>query len=105
MWALALVASVKKPVDSMTTSAPISFQGSARVLAVGHGTVHPAEDRVVLQQVREGLVVGQVVDPDHLDVGARREERTVVVAADPAEAVDAYPNSHEGTLPGGAEVR
>ena len=28
-WALALVASVKKPVDSMTTSAPISPHGSA----------------------------------------------------------------------------
>jgi hypothetical protein len=28
-WALALVASVKNPVDSMTTSAPSSFQGSA----------------------------------------------------------------------------
>ena len=29
MCALALSASVKKPVDSMTTSAPRSFQGSA----------------------------------------------------------------------------
>jgi hypothetical protein len=30
----------------------------------------PAQDRVVLQQVGQGLVVGEVVDPDDLDVGA-----------------------------------
>ena len=34
-----------------------------------------AEDRVVLEQVSERLRVGQVVDPDPVDVGALRVER------------------------------
>ena len=54
----------------------------------------PAEDRVVLQQVGEGLVVGQVVDADDLDVGARRESGAEEVAADAAEAVDANADGH-----------
>ena len=36
-----------------------------------HVGVEAAEDRVVLEQVRQDGVVGQVVDADDLDVGAR----------------------------------
>ena len=68
MWAWALVASVKKPVDSTTTSAPRSphfrlagsrsakaaISWSPTVIAVvggRHVGVEAAEDRVVLEQV------------------------------------------------------
>jgi hypothetical protein len=47
-----------------------------------------AQDRVVLQQVRERLRVGQVVDGDPLDVGVLGLGGTEEVAADAAEAVD-----------------
>ena len=53
-----------------------------------------AEDGVELQQVRQGLVVGQVVDRDNLDVGAALEDGAEVVASDTTEAVDAYTNRH-----------
>ena len=111
--ALALVASVKKPVDSTTTSAPTSahfrlagsrsanaaISWSPTVIAVVGGrdvAVEPTQDAVVLQQVGQGLVVGQVVDADDLDVGAGRTHGTEEVAADPAEAVDTYTNGHCG---------
>ena len=110
-WALALVASVKKPVDSMTTSTPRSFHGrlpgsrSARILmvfaadldaVVGRGDLvgEAAEDRVVLQQVGQRLVVAEVVGGDDLDVGAGGDDGAEEVAADAAEAVDAYANGH-----------
>jgi hypothetical protein len=58
----------------------------------------PAEDRVVLEQVRQGGVVGEVVRPDDLDVGGPREvgrlHGAVEVAADAAEAVDAHADGH-----------
>ena len=106
-------ASVKRPVDSITTSTPRSFQGSFAGSLLGEGRdrlapptmisspvavdvgVEPAEDRVVLQQVRQGLVVGQVVDGDDLDVGTGRSDGAEEVAADPAEAVDTDTNGHE----------
>jgi hypothetical protein len=53
-----------------------------------------AQDAVVLQQVGERGVVGQVVDADDLDVRARGEHRPEEVAADTAEAVDANPDGH-----------
>ena len=45
-------------------------------------------DRVVLEQVGERLVVGDVVDGDELDVGAGLVRGAEDVAADAAEAVD-----------------
>ncbi len=54
-----------------------------------------AQDAVVLQQVRQGRVVGQVVDTDDLDVRALLKERAEVVATDAAKAVDAYADRHE----------
>ena len=53
-----------------------------------------AEDAVVLEQVREGLRVGQVVHADDLDVGAAGLEGSVEVAADAAKAIDTNANSH-----------
>jgi len=53
-----------------------------------------AEDRVVLQEVRHGLRVPEVVQRDDLDVGAQLLLRAEEVAADPAEAVDADPGCH-----------
>ncbi len=59
----------------------------------------PAQDRVEFQQVRQRGVVGDVVDRDHLDVGAGallllRQQGPVEVAPDSTEAVDAYSDRH-----------
>jgi hypothetical protein len=106
---------VKKPVDSMTTSAPTDAQSmfagsfsSKTVISVPvdaqalGGLLHragvAAEDRVVLDQVRQGGVVGQVVERDELDVGAGRLGGAEDVAADAAEAVDAYADGHVAVL-------
>src|SRR4028118_1716868 len=53
-----------------------------------------AEDAVVLQQVGEDLVAGQVVDRHDLDVLAAGRGRPPEVAADPAEPVDPHPHRH-----------
>jgi hypothetical protein len=55
------------------------------------------EDRVVLEQVRERVVVGEVVDRHPLDVRARGLRGAEDVAADAAEAVDANPDGHAGS--------
>jgi len=60
----------------------------------GHVGVEAAQDRVELQQVRQGGRVGQVVDADDLDVGTRGANGTEEVAADTAEAVDSHADSH-----------
>jgi hypothetical protein len=57
-----------------------------------------AQDAVVLEQVGQRGVVGQVVHADELDVRAGCEHRPVEVAADPAEAVDANPDGHRSDL-------
>jgi hypothetical protein len=46
------------------------------------------EDRVVLEQVGQRLGVGEVVDRDELEFGARLVGGAKQVASDPAEAVD-----------------
>jgi len=114
---------VKKPVDSMTMSTPSSphgrFAGSRSanlpwgelgerldrravdddvVVVVLDGRVEAARDRVVLQQVGERLVVGEVVHCDDLEVGALGESGAEVVAADAAEAVDADLYGHRCLL-------
>ncbi len=113
--ARALVASVKNPVDSITTSAPEIGPLQRRRVALGEGldrgtidadlvvgvgdvTREPTQDRVVLQQVREGLVVGEVVDSDDLDVCAGGLHSAEEVAADAAEAVDADAYGHGSSL-------
>ena len=53
-----------------------------------------AEDRVVLEQVSQGLVVRQVVDGDNLGVRTGSQQGAEEVAADAAEAVDANLHSH-----------
>ena len=68
------------------------------VVVVVDGRVETARDRVVLEQVREGLVVGEVVHRDDLEVGALGESGTEVVAADAAEAVDADLYGHRCLL-------
>ena len=65
------------------------------------------EDRVVLEQVGERLRIGEVVDGDDVDVGARGLRGADDVAADAAEAVDADAYGHgwqvlpEGLVGGG----
>src|SRR5262249_6262218 len=58
----------------------------------------PTQDRVVLQQRRQGVDVGEVVDRDDLDIGLadrlQRLDRAEEVASDTTEAVDTYPDSH-----------
>src|SRR5581483_1813961 len=58
-----------------------------------------AEDRVELEQMGQRRVIGEVVDGDHLDVGATalrllRFQCPVEIASDAAEAVDAHPDCH-----------
>jgi hypothetical protein len=58
------------------------------------GSIVDAQDAVVLQQVRERLGGGQVVDRHDLDVLATGGGRPVEVAPDPAETVDAHSYGH-----------
>ena len=57
------------------------------------------ERRVVVQQMRHGLRVAEVVRRDDLEVAAALQMRTEEVAADPAESVDAHPNLRHGLPP------
>ena len=104
--------SVKKPVDSSTTSTPRSPQGRfagsrsrqhLHLLAAGADDAvaerHLAGERahrgVVLEEVRHRLRVAEVVDRDDLDVGAELLLRAEEVPSDAAEAVDADPCRHD----------
>ena len=64
------------------------------VVGRAHLAGEPAQDAVVLQQVRHGLLVTEVVRGDEFDVGTRCGEGAEEVAADPAEAVDAHAYGH-----------
>ena len=108
--ALALVASVKRPVDSTTICAPTRSPGQLggvalgvdldllavdgdEVVAGGDLVLQVAQDRVVLEQVSQRCRAGQVVDGDKFDFGiAKRGAQNV--AANAAEAVDANLNCH-----------
>jgi len=68
------------------------------VVVVVDARVEPAGDGVVLQQVSERLVVGEVVHRDDLEVCALGECGAEVVAADAAEAVDADLDRHRCLL-------
>ena len=110
--ARALVASVKKPVDSMTTSAPrsphcrlagsrsanaaivlVADRDRGRRSSVTSASSRPRIESYFSRWARDG-VVGEVVDADDLDVGAGGAHGAEEVAADAAEAVDAYANGH-----------
>ena len=103
--------SVKKPVDSSTTSTPRSPQGSApgsrsreHAHLLAGGAEHPvgeldlalerAERRVVLQEVGHRLRVAEVVQRDDLEIGPERVPRAEEVPPDAAESVDADASSH-----------
>ena len=64
------------------------------VLADLEISLEGAENGVVLEQVRERLGVGEVVDRDDFDVAATSGDRAPEIAADPTEAVDAYTDGH-----------
>src|SRR5690606_26764794 len=69
-----------------------------------HVLVEAPQDRVVLQERREGVVVGEVVDGNDLDVGGTEcllcLDRPEEVAPDASESVHAYADSHnEAPLP------
>src|SRR5690625_2300372 len=64
------------------------------LLVVGDVLVEDAHDRVVLEQVGQRRVVGEVVDPDDLDVCTRVERGAEEATADAAEAVDADADGH-----------
>lgn len=63
-----------------------------------HAQRETAEDRVVLEQVRERLVVREVVHADDLDVGARLDDGAVEVPSDTTEAVDTDADGHNALL-------
>ena len=107
---MALVASVKWPVDSTTicapTSSPVELGGVAlgedldllavdgdEVFAGGDFVLQVAENRVVLEQVGQRCRAGQVVDGDKINLGIA-ERGAKNVAANAAEAVDANLNCH-----------
>src|SRR6266540_4229853 len=88
---------------TMVTSSPLAGADRLAVHAdrgfvEAHLAVEYTEGGVVLQQVREGAVVGQVVDGHDLDVALAAAGSVacgaVEVAADAAEAVDAYSDGH-----------
>src|SRR5690606_21171321 len=64
------------------------------VVRVAHLLVETAQDRVVLEQVRESLVVREVVDADDLDVRAGSQDGAVEVTSNTAEAVDSDLDGH-----------
>ena len=64
------------------------------LVIVGDLALEATRDRVVLQQVSEGLVVGEVVNGDDLDVRALLESGAEEVTANAAEAVDANAGGH-----------
>jgi hypothetical protein len=63
-----------------------------------HLVRQPAQDAVVLEQVGEGRVVGEVVHTDQLDVGPPVKSRPEEVTPDPAEAVDTNADGHRTHL-------
>ena len=65
-----------------------------RRVVVGDVGVEATEDRVVLEEVGERLVVRQVVDGDDLDVCAGGTSRAEEVTADTAKSIDAYAYGH-----------
>ena len=69
------------------------------VLAVSHLSVQATQDRVVLQQVGQSRVVGEVVHRHDLDVCARGLDGSEEVAADAAKAIDTNADGHFRTLP------
>ena len=102
---------VKRPVDSITTSAPSLSQGSCSGsrsaqhpdVLVAHQQVAALDvdrhgqaslRRVVAKEMGQGLGGREVVHPDHLDVGAGVEDRPQEVAADATEAIDTDPHRH-----------
>ena len=68
-----------------------------RVAVDRHGVRQVSEDRVVLQQVGEGVGAGDVVDGHELEL-CLIERCAQDVAPDPSESVDADPDGH-GCLP------
>src|SRR5262249_56088887 len=55
--------------------------------------VQVAEDRIVLEQMRERLGAGEIVDRDEVDISVA-ERGAHDVAPDATEAVDSYPDRH-----------
>src|SRR5216117_2372215 len=72
--------------------APVDEDGLALGGDVG---LEVAVDGIVLQEVRQGLGIGEVVDADHLDLAVRLERGAEEDAPDAAESVDADSNTHE----------
>src|SRR5690606_38272651 len=69
------------------------------VVTVGDDlAVENAEHRIVLEQVRKGVVIGEVVYRDHLEVGAESSKRSVVRAADAAKPIDSDLYGHKSPL-------
>src|SRR3712207_9467334 len=83
---------IRRPPSPPLFPYPTPFRSA---VAVGPDVLgEPAQDAVVLQQVGEGLVAGEVVHRHDLDVLTAGGGGTPEVAADPAESVDAYPDRH-----------
>ena len=115
MCARAFAASVKRPVDSITTSTPRSFHGSfpgsrsaktrMRAPVDGQPAVLSADVAlvdavvaVVLEEMGALLRVDEIVDRGDLDLGMALHDGLGEVSSDAAEAVD--PDAHEPRLPG-----
>src|ERR1700687_663219 len=64
---------------------------------MGHLMRQITENGIVLEQVRQRLRVGYIVNRHNLDILVT-ERRAIDIAADTAESVDAYFNGHDSSV-------
>ena len=97
----------------------ITLSGNDDLLAInGDGlvivlniSIEATEHGVILEQMSEGVIVGEVVDSHDLNVGTALFDGTEEVATNTAKAVDTYTNRHNvlltvvGTCPSGLFIR
>src|SRR5262249_40092270 len=80
----------------------VASHGDGRLLGADLGRLERAVDAVVLENVGEGLCVGQVVDGDDFDVGHFAfDERTHDAATDSTESIYTYLGDHDESSGGG----
>ena len=85
-------------MSSPTPPPPANLDGLAvngdGVIVVADLTGETTHDRVVLQEVGQRLGVGEVVDSDHLEVGALLSKGAEEVTANAAKTVDTNLDGH-----------
>src|SRR5439155_21616470 len=62
-----------------------------------HALTQRAVHRVVFQQMGERVGIGDVIDGDEIEIGARCQARAKDVSTDASKAVDSYANAHHSS--------